>query len=139
MVSLFVVITYLFISYISKSNDHFHSSLLLAKQTNQDIRGILALLIVFAHFSHDYAFYFSSRGTPFGVVSVGLFFFFSGYGLMKQLVVKGKTYFDCFLSKRAKKLLPAFIITVVLAVFLSKITNIQILEMGGENRIYYIA
>lgn len=39
-----------------------------------------------------------------GWVAVGVFFFFSGYGLMYGFMCKGKSYFNSFLSKRLNRI-----------------------------------
>lgn len=131
MISLFLIILLLFVLYLFKSTKTAHNSSLLERNSNQSFRGILALLIVFAHVSHDYNFPLSSEGKPYGMVCVGLFFFFSGYGLMKQYIVRRETYLECFLLKRLKKLLPSFFIITALCLITEKMLNIKILEMGG--------
>lgn len=137
MISLFLIILLLFVLYLFKSTKTAHNSSLLERNSNQSFRGILALLIVFAHVSHDYNFPLSSEGKPYGMVCVGLFFFFSGYGLMKQYIVRRETYLECFLLKRLKKLLPSFFIITALCLITEKMLNIKILEIGG-GKIGYI-
>lgn len=63
----------------------------------------ISLLIVFHHVCKYYVFPMSSEGGAYGITVVGLFFFFSGYGLVKQYVLKGKSYCNGFILKRAKK------------------------------------
>lgn len=137
MLSLFFIITLLFLQYLFKSTRIVCDSSFLERNRNQSFRGILALLIVFAHVSHDYNFPLSSEGKPYGMVVVGLFFFFSGYGLIKQYIVRRETYLECFLLKRLKKLLPSFFIVTTLCLVTEKMLNIKILEMGG-GKIGYI-
>ncbi len=109
----------------------------MVRDNNQGFRGLLALLIVFAHVSHEYSFPLSSEGSPYGMVVVGLFFFFSGYGLMKQYISRGTSYVDGFLVKRATKLLPSFVLILVIAVTLYLVTDIRTLEIAG-GKIGYI-
>ena len=73
----------------------------------------------------------SSEGGAYGITVVGLFFFFSGYGLVKQYVLKGKSYCNGFILKRAKKLLPCFFFITILCVIAENLLNINILELGG--------
>lgn len=128
MISLFLIILLLFVLYLFKSTKTAHNSSLLERNSNQSFRGILALLIVFAHVSHDYSFPLSPEGKPYGITVVGLFFFFSGYGLMKQYAIKGNVYCNGFLIKRTKKLLPSFLIISVLSILAENLTGLKILE-----------
>lgn len=131
MISLLFIIILLFIIYLLTPSFLAQNSSFLERESNQCFRGILALLIVFHHACKYYVFPMSSEGGAYGITVVGLFFFFSGYGLMKQYMVKGKTYIDGFLLKRTKKLVPTFLIVAVIALAVSELTDIQILEMGG--------
>jgi peptidoglycan/LPS O-acetylase OafA/YrhL len=73
------------------------------------LRGILALSVVamhvqmYFHFQHPNLFYHT------GAESVAVFFFISGYGLMKSYLRKGNSYLDGFLKKRFGRILPLFI------------------------------
>lgn len=49
-----------------------------------------------------------------GTICVAIFFFLSGYGLMKQYLSKGRIYHKTFLKSRFSKLLPAFFIATLL-------------------------
>lgn len=49
-----------------------------------------------------------------GTICVALFFFFLGYGLLKQLNNQGNSYLEKFFNKRFNKILPAFIIATLL-------------------------
>lgn len=73
----------------------FHTSLLLQPQTP-----ILASII------HEI------RG--WSIMIVAGFFFLTGYGLISSIKTKGNDYLHGFLTKRIKKLLPAFLITSIL-------------------------
>lgn len=74
----------------------------------------------------------SSEGGAYGIIVVGLFFFFSGYGLVKQCILKGESHCNGFILKRAKKLLPSFFIITILCVIAVNLLNIKILELGGK-------
>lgn len=91
------------------------------------LRGILAVLIIFHHISQRYDFsecigplhispiyYFQSMGAPI----VAVFFFLTGYGLMKSLQIKGKMYLKGFIPRRLGKILPEFIILTLGMVFI---------------------
>ncbi len=131
MLSLYIIILILAGLYIIKSSNGCRESDLMNRESNKVFRGILALLIVFAHVSHEYNFPFSTEGKPYGMVVVGLFFFFSGYGIIKQYEVKTTAYIKGFLWKRIKKLFPSFIIILCIASILSLIIDIELLELGG--------
>lgn len=92
-------------------------------QNTLAIRGSLALLIAFHHFSQEVDFLqlpIVGEFVPLGAVIVGVFFFLTGYGLMVSYMKKGESYLSNFLSHRFLKLLPAFLIaTIGYLVFLS--------------------
>lgn len=88
-------------------------------------------MIVFHHVCKHYVFPMSSEGGAYGIIVVGLFFFFSGYGLVKQCILKGESHCNGFILKRAKKLLPSFFIITILCVIAVNLLNIKILELGG--------
>ena len=85
------------------------------------IRGVLALFIVLHHLSLRLTYLipevplfhlteFQSWGKP--IVSV--FFFMSGYGLIKSYQLKGNSYLDGFLTKRMFKIMFPYIICCIL-------------------------
>lgn len=138
MTSLFVIIALFFIIYFSKSSKSDKNSSFLGRESNQCFRGLLALLIVFHHVCKYYEFPFSSEGGAYGITVVGLFFFFSGYGLMKQYAIKGNVYCNGFLIKRTKKLLPSFLIISVLSIIAENLTGLKILETGWGGNVGFI-
>jgi len=81
------------------------------------LRGLLALFIIFHHFSQraflstSFNWTFSSMGLPV----VDIFFLISGYGLARSLQKKGIGYLDGFLPKRLGKILPEFLLLTVFA------------------------
>lgn len=132
MISLLFVIVLLLIFYLLAPSFISPKSAFLERESNQCFRGILALLIVFHHVCKYYVFPMSSEGNAYGITVVGLFFFFSGYGLVKQYVLKGKSYCYGFVLKRAKKLLPSFFIITILCALAENLLNVKILELGGD-------
>lgn len=136
MESLFILfILLLILAYHRKESEGFPS--ILDKSMNLSFRGGLALLIVFHHISKVFEFPLSSQGGIYGETVVGLFFFFSGYGLMMQYMKRGETYLNGLLLNRAKKLLPSFLIIAAIGVLLTYATGCDLLEMGG-GKIGYI-
>lgn len=130
MESLFILfILLLILAYHRKESEGFPS--ILDKSMNLSFRGGLALLIVFHHISKVFEFPLSSQGGIYGETVVGLFFFFSGYGLMMQYMKRGETYLNGLLLNRAKKLLPSFLIIAAIGVLLTYATGCDLLEMGG--------
>ena len=109
---LFSIITVSRINRIDTINNY------LSKENSTVIRGFSALCVMFLHVSRYY------RG---GVVlplffnlgrsAVGIFFFLSAYGLMKQHI-SNSNYYKAFLVNRFKKLfLPYIIVTLMYWVF----------------------
>lgn len=87
----------------------------LDKNATMPLRGILACLIILTHVS----FFYSQDSyvwnfTSFGAQAVSVFFFLSGYGLIKSIFSKGKTYLYGFLQRSLKKLLTPFLIASTL-------------------------
>lgn len=79
-----------------------NASALTDKESVNCMKGVAALLIVFSH-AH---YYNETLGLlkifkPFGYIGVSLFFFCSGYGVMKNYIVK-EHYLDGFLIKKLK-------------------------------------
>jgi peptidoglycan/LPS O-acetylase OafA/YrhL len=91
------------------------------------LRGVLALLIILHHLSSHLdipaLYYFHDMGSSV----VSMFFFISGYGLIKSYKYKGELYLDGFLTKRLRKILPLYII---FSIFMS-IVVIYNTEFGG--------
>lgn len=77
------------------------------------IKAVCSLVIVLHHLSFQYKdSFFFSQFSILGTITVALFFFLSGYGLMKQ-AMKYDNYYTNFLSKRFSKLLPPFLIATI--------------------------
>lgn len=85
------------------------------------LRGILCLLIILGHATHDVAeqgamsWEAVGRWCNWTVPVVSTFFFLSGYGVQKGYAVKGAGYLNGFWRKRLGKLLPALILVSVVA------------------------
>ena len=75
------------------------------------------------HLSFQYKdSFFFSQFSILGTITVALFFFLSGYGLMKQ-AMKYDNYYTNFLSKRFSKLLPPFLIATICYICYSVTVN----------------
>ncbi len=110
--SIFLLLSLLWVIAMPRSVGNF------SKEATLPLRGVLALLIVLHHLSQsltwmipedsliNYLCDFCGWGEP--VVSV--FFFMSGYGIIKSYQKKGKSYLDGFLKGRLGNLLIPFII-----------------------------
>ena len=90
------------------------ASALTDKEFVNCMKGVAALLIVFSH-AH---YYDENLGLfklfkPFGYIGVSLFFFCSGYGVMKNYIVK-EHYLDGFLVKKLKGVYIPYIVATVL-------------------------
>ena len=79
-------------------------------QQTKNMKGILSILVFLTHLDglklKKTSYYFFSRLT-YGYILVGFFFFYSGYGLMKQYLTK-KNYLKGFLRKRLITILIPF-------------------------------
>ena len=101
-----------------------------SKDWSYRLKGILALFILIHHVSTRYGGWWNKgeyplsgwvmgQFGPWGELVVGLFFFISGYGLLKSYKNNGETYISNFLSKRFLKILiPYVLITIITQVVL---------------------
>lgn len=112
-----VIITVLFFVIIANGLHYMgggqHSSF-IDKDSADCMKGVAAILIVFSH-AH---YYIPNLGVlkifkPFGYIGVSLFFFCSGYGVMKKYSLDSR-YMDGFLQKRFKGVYLPYIVTTVL-------------------------
>ena len=76
------------------------------------LKGLLALMVMFSHTVPSVNLGVLKELGNYGAVAVGMFFFISGYGLLKSLLSKDD-YLKHFLSKRFYKLLPPIIIVTL--------------------------
>lgn len=95
------------------------------KKNTLPLRGILATLIVLHHFqilySEDYP-WLSDLGFV-GAPVCSVFFFLSGYGLMKSRLINPISSSKNFLSKRIIKLAPPMVLVILLNIFMHIIKN----------------
>lgn len=86
----------------------------LSKDTCQQLRGILAIIILLYHISQKIkeGILLTSL-SQFGYLAVSVFYFFSGYGLQKQYI-QSDNYKKSFLQKRLPKIVIPYLIAVVL-------------------------
>ena len=98
----------------SRIRNNPERDVLLSRQNSLVWKGILAFFVMFSHISPLYSGgiilpYFYNLG----FISVGIFFFISGYGLMKQ-DIRREDYHVGFLKKRFSKiLLPYLFVTLI--------------------------
>lgn len=91
----------------------------LSKENSQILKGICAVVIVFAHMSSN-AMNIAKPDMIFknlmfiGVYAVSVFFLFSGYGLSISYIKKGNAYLSGFFKNRFISLLVPFFIMLVL-------------------------
>lgn len=92
-----------------------------SKDWSYRLKGLLAMIIIIHHVSTRYIGWWSieeyplsysiiSKFIPLGEIVVGLFFFISGYGLLKSYKRYGDNYISTFLSKRFLKIFIPFVI-----------------------------
>ena len=82
------------------------------------LRGVLAILIVIHHWSKSEA----ATAAPsivhqfsvWGNLVVAAFFFLSGYGIMRSFNENRDVYMNGFIGKRTLKILPPFLIVILL-------------------------
>ena len=112
-----VIITVLFFVIIANGLHYMgggQQSSFIDKDSADCMKGVAAILIVFSH-AH---YYIPNLGVlkifkPFGYIGVSLFFFCSGYGVMKKYSLDSR-YMDGFLQKRLKGVYLPYIVTTVL-------------------------
>lgn len=89
-----------------------------SKDASLPLRGMLALLIVMHHLSLRLTYMIPEESTVnylrdfncWGEPIVSIFFFLSGYGILKSYQKKGRSYLEGFISGRLLKLMIPFII-----------------------------
>lgn len=97
-------------------NDDF-----LSPEVMKSLRGFAAIGVILHHISQEWTFQESGILTPFvnaGAYFVAIFFFCSGYGLLKSLDTK-KDYFKGFIKKRVVRaiVVPFYVNAVIYALF----------------------
>lgn len=116
MIILSSILILLFIISLSKIYNHNGEGKFTLNPFNvvaiEPLKGLLALMVMFCHIAPDVDFGIFSEFGNYGPVAVGMFFFISGYGLLKSLLSKDD-YLQHFLSKRFSKLLPPILIVTL--------------------------
>ncbi len=99
---------------IAKKGEFFDS---LSLENSQVLKGISALLVVFAHLSTNIQKPFPNIVMNLfvyvGPLAVAVFFFLSGYGLTFSYLKKGDEYLNGFFRKRLLSLIVPFLIVLV--------------------------
>ena len=109
----------------------------LGKEQCNAVKGVFILLVFMAHvqtfimrcgFSFDKPTDGTGRAfsVAMGQLVVTLFFFYSGYGVMKSLMAKGDSYLDTYPKKRLLTTLLNFDVAVICFVFLAWILGEQV-------------
>lgn len=94
---------------------------ILSKDKSNVVKSVLAILIVFHHFSTTCDISGFSEFRRWGAIIVSVFFFMSGYGLGRSMTLKGKAYLSNFLNHRLWKsvILPYAIALIIFLVYLN--------------------
>ena len=87
----------------------------LSKDSTVSMRGLFALTVVLHHLS---AYAYSGMTFPYfsyvGFISVSVFFFLSGYGLMTRFGQQGKEYLSTVLTRRIPRMIVIYLIATVI-------------------------
>ena len=75
----------------------------LGKNTTNNLKGISIIFIILHHINQE-----------LGPVGVAIFFFVSGYGIMRQYQIKGPSYLKSFLPHRLLPIVTLYILAMVL-------------------------
>ena len=130
----------LLISIFKNRNDEGFS-----KDATLPLRGVLALCIVLHHLSlrlmymiPEASFFNLSEFIKWGEPIVSVFFFMSGYGLIKSFLKKGTNYLDGFLTGRLSKIMIPYIICCVLYIPFNN-NNLSSILGNVEKRLPFFA
>lgn len=89
----------------------------LSIQTTSNLQVIAVMFVILHHLSQVLREYpdsfLSSRLIVAGRLAVGLFFFISGYGLIKQYKKKGSLYLETFVKKKIMSVFMPFILAMI--------------------------
>lgn len=112
---IFLIIVLFIISTMVKNSDYDNNNLSI--ETTSNLQIIAVFFVILHHLSQilkDYPDSFlSSRLIIAGRLAVGLFFFVSGYGIIKQFRKKGKTYLDTFFKKKSMSIFMPFLLAMI--------------------------
>ncbi|EOH78954.1 acyltransferase family protein [Enterococcus malodoratus] len=113
---IFLIIVFFIISSIVTNSDYSNQS--LSVETTGNLQIIAVFFVILHHLSQilrDYPDSFlSSRLIIAGRLAVGLFFFVSGYGLIKQYQQRGQSYLDSFFKKKVMRIFLPFMLAMVI-------------------------
>lgn len=93
-----------------------------SKENTLPLRGLLSVLIIIHHVSQRLSYCcpetswcrYLYQFNTWGYLIVSVFFFLTGYGLMKSYMLKKDVYLSNFISKRIVKIVTPFVICVIL-------------------------
>ncbi|QVI33884.1 acyltransferase [Lacticaseibacillus chiayiensis] len=90
----------------------------LGKSATNNLKGISIIFIILHHINQDLngvnGTFFASRLTVAGRLGVAIFFFVSGYGIMRQYQIKGPNYLKNFLSHRLMPIVMLYLLAMIL-------------------------
>lgn len=90
----------------------------LGKNTTNNLKGISIIFIILHHINQELGpvagTFFASRLSLAGRLGVAIFFFVSGYGIMRQYQIKGPSYLKNFLPHRLLPIVMLYILAMVL-------------------------
>ena len=114
---------------IIKNNKNTYFKDYLSIENCKKIKGISCIMVLVSHLCLElpapiniYNDFIRHILSKIGILSVCIFFFISGYGMMKQYQVK-KDYLKSFLSKRVCTILIPYLITIILYTLYFNILN----------------
>ena len=99
----------------------------LSKNHTLCCKGLLSLLIVFCHIQYNRTYLEQFKIFNYaGNFIVSIFFFYSGYGIMFNYIIKGIEYKKKFLKKRILKILEIYLIFNLIYIFVDLLLGIDI-------------
>lgn len=114
----YLIIPIVVVFSIRRKKDEYEN---LDKETTDSIKGVLVLGVVLSHLAtkvNKGPFLLQFPFGQIGMYCVILFFFLSGYGLIKSYIKKGEVYLDSFWSRKIVKLYIPFIIVNIISVIM---------------------
>lgn len=119
---IYLVVLLIFFTIVCKNDSNRYISG-ISVVSSVYIKAVCSLVIIFHHLSFQFKdSLFFLQFSLLGTIAVAVFFFLSGYGLMKQ-AIKCDNYYTIFLSKRFSKLLPPFLIATICYTSYSVLVN----------------
>lgn len=96
----------------------------LSVKTTNNLKGLSLMVIILHHLSQNQllrdgqTLYLVSRFLVAGRLAVAVFFFVSGYGIMRQLQIKGKSYLHGFIGHRVLPICVDYLVVMVIVFFI---------------------